>query len=115
MNDDLSLLALHESAARVRLSTAARDLRSSLTPTALARRAVRARPWSALVVAGVAGVAIGAWLSGRESRPTPSRDRPAAAPSRGWIEILSQVGRVVAAVIAAKAAHTHVAADHAHV
>ena len=121
MNDDLLLLAERERAARARVSLAAQDLRSALAPSVLTRRAVRARPWAALAVAGAGGAVIGSWLAG--SRPAPATAAtaatgPTAEPKRSagdWLKLLVQVGQVVGTVAAAKNAAAAAESSPAHV
>lgn len=107
MNDDILLLAERERAARARVSAAASDLRSALAPSVLTRRAVRARPWAALAVAGAGGAAIGLWL-GAAGRPSvaPAAVGSTAPPARGrdWLRIVTQIGQVVGTLAAAKGA-----------
>ena len=103
MNDDL-LLAAHERAARARLAQAARDLRANLAPAVLTRRAIRARPLTALAIGGAGGARVGAWLA---STATPGGDETRAPQrrSRTWLRLLTQVSQVVAALAAGKAVH----------
>lgn len=111
MNDDILLLAERERAARARVAVAARDLRSALAPSVLTKRAVRARPWAALAVAGAGGAAIGLWLAGSRAAPAPASAAASAAPgtppepkrsASDWLKLLVQVGQVVGTVAAAK-------------
>jgi len=115
MNDDLDLLAVHERVAKERAWSAARDLRQSLSPSTLTRRAVRRRPWAALAVAAAGGALIGSWFA---SAPDPSvaMDEAPPRPRRDWLRVVTQISQVVGTFAAARAAHDQgVAADAVHV